>query len=52
MDFMFLMVLYMTPSLIAIFRRHKDIVSILMINILLGWTMIGWIIALIWSVKK
>lgn len=52
MDFVFLMVLYMVPSLVAIFRGHKDVVSILLINILLGWTMVGWLIAFIWSIKR
>lgn len=41
--------LYFTPSFIAHFRKHPNLVGIFVLNLLLGWTLIGWIIALIWS---
>lgn len=41
--------LYFAPFLIALLRRHRNTVSILLTNLLLGWTGIGWIVALIWS---
>jgi hypothetical protein len=28
------------------------VVSILLLNFFLGWTMIGWVVALVWSVKN
>ena len=42
--------LYFIPSAIAINRKsnHKD--SILLFNIWLGWTIIGWVAALYWSI--
>ena len=44
-------VMYFLPSLIALARSKRDIASIVLLNFFLGWTMIGWVIALIWAVK-
>lgn len=44
--------LYFIPAINAIGKKHKDWAAIFLLNALLGWTFIGWIIALIWSVKK
>lgn len=41
--------IYFMPSIIANNRRHKDRFAILLVNFLLGWTSIGWVIALVWS---
>ncbi len=41
---------YILPALIAAGRHHHNWVAILVLNILLGWTLLGWIIALVWSV--
>jgi hypothetical protein len=43
--------MYFLPSIIALARSKRDIASILLLNFFLGWTMIGWIVALIWAVK-
>lgn len=37
------------PSVIAFVRRHHNRYAILVLNILLGWTLIGWAVALVWS---
>ena len=42
--------LHFLPTLIAILRGHHNWFAIFLTNLLLGWTVIGWIIALIWSV--
>ena len=42
-------VIYLIPSWIAWSRRHRNQGAIGVLNILLGWTVIGWIGALIWS---
>jgi hypothetical protein len=44
--------LYFLPFLIASLRQHKNILAILLLNLALGWTFLGWIAALIWSVMK
>lgn len=38
--------LYMLPSIIAFRRHHHNRGSILMLNLFLGWTLLGWVIAL------
>ena len=40
---------YLLPTLIGFVRRHNSYIAIGILNLLLGWTIIGWIIALIWS---
>ena len=45
-----LLSLYFLPTLIASFSRHRDLASIFMLNLFLGWTFICWIVALVWSV--
>lgn len=41
--------LYLAPALVAGLRHHHNHNAILALNLLLGWTVIGWIIALIWA---
>ena len=38
--------LYWLPSIIACMRRHSDVVTIVAVNALLGWTFFGWLRAL------
>lgn len=45
-------VLYFLPAIIGFARSKRDAVSILVLNLLLGWTAIGWVIALIWALKQ
>ena len=40
---------YFLPSIIALLRGHLSGLAILLLNPFLGWTLIGWVIALIWS---
>ena len=42
--------IYFAPALIAGYRRHRNVTAIFLLNLLLGWTLLGWIIALIWAV--
>lgn len=44
-------VLYFLPSIVALARQKRDLVSILLLNFFLGWTAIGWVVALIRAVK-
>lgn len=43
---------YFLPSIIAIKREHKNEVAVMLINLVLGWTFIGWFGCLIWSVWR
>jgi hypothetical protein len=42
---------YLLPFSIALYRGHPAVVNIFLVNLLLGWTVIGWIVALVWSLK-
>lgn len=44
--------LYFLPSLIAFLRGYKNTLSIFLLNVFLGWTVLGWVSALVWSVLK
>lgn len=46
----FAALLYFMPTVIALARGHHNGFAIFLTNLLLGWTMVGWIVALIWSV--
>jgi hypothetical protein len=41
--------LYFLPTLIAGFRQHHNAAAIFALNLLLGWTFLGWVVALVWS---
>ncbi|SHG87904.1 superinfection immunity protein [Bradyrhizobium erythrophlei] len=41
--------LYFIPTSISLIRRHRQTLAIFMTNLLLGWTILGWIAALIWA---
>lgn len=43
---------YLLPSLIVQINKHKHTLAIQSINIFLGWTIVGWLIALAWAVNK
>lgn len=40
---------YFVPALVAYKRGHQNTMAITAVNILLGWTALGWIAALVWS---
>lgn len=41
--------LYFIPTIVAAIRGHQNRVSIMLLNLFLGWTGLGWLAALIWS---
>lgn len=49
--FGFCFVMYFLPSILALARSKRDLVGIVLLNFFLGWTMIGWVVALVWAVK-
>lgn len=40
---------YMIPAIEADARQRDDAFAITLVNVLLGWTVIGWIAALMWA---
>ena len=42
---------YLLPTIIASLRKHHQIASIAVVNLFLGWTLLGWVAALAWAVS-
>ena len=42
--------LYFLPAYLG--RKRSDFTAILVLNVLAGWTFIGWIIALVWALSS
>jgi ABC-type transport system involved in cytochrome c biogenesis permease component len=40
------------PTVIALFRKHQNVGAIAAVNLLLGWTALGWVVALVWSLTS
>ncbi|QHJ01708.1 superinfection immunity protein [Xylophilus rhododendri] len=47
-----LIALYLLPTYEAAKRRHPSLVPIALVDILLGWTVIGWVVAMVWAVRR
>ena len=43
----FLLAVYLLPTIIAIRRRHAKSAEIILLNITLGWTLLGWLFCLV-----
>lgn len=42
---------YLLPSIVAHSRQHPQARAIALVNVLLGWTFIGWAVAIVWAVS-
>lgn len=47
-----ILTLYMLPAGVALLLGHKDSLAIFTLNFFLGWTFVGWILSLVWALKK
>jgi len=45
----FFLVLYLIPFMVAVARNHDLPGGVLVVNLLLGWTVVGWLGALVWA---
>ena len=41
--------LYLLPSAVAIGRGHPNTGPIMIVDLFLGWTLIGWVVSLAWA---
>ena len=44
--------IYFIPVIIAYIRRHNNFVAICLLTIFTGWTFLGWLAALLWSLNS
>jgi len=44
-----IILVYLVPTIVAQRYQHPKQPAILMLNVALGWTIVGWVVALIWA---
>lgn len=53
MEHIFLIILllafYFLPAILAGVRSHHNTIAIALLTLFLGWTVIAWIVALVWA---
>lgn len=42
--------LYLIPGIVAFERGHPNTAAVMVLNIFLGWTLVGWVMSLVWAV--
>lgn len=45
------LLVYLVPSFIAYWRMPPNVYSVIVINVFLGWTLIGWVVALAMALR-
>jgi hypothetical protein len=48
----FITPVYLIPTFLAEMRRHRNYTAVMLLNVFGGWTVLGWIAALVWSVVE
>ena len=41
--------LYFLPTIVVFIRRKSNRLPVFLLNFFLGWTFVGWVIALVWA---
>lgn len=49
---LFAPLLYFYPMYEAYFHKQPNFYSIFALNLFLGWTLVGWVVALVWAIKS
>ena len=50
--FFLCLAVYFLPAVIAHARKRNDTARMLILNAVLGWTIMGWIVLLVWSLRR
>lgn len=50
--FLFFVYLYFLPTFKAIKKRRKDKFWVFLINLIIGWTILGWLGCLVWVAQN
>jgi hypothetical protein len=45
-------ILYLLPTIIAYLRKKSNLTIIFLVNFFLGWSLVGWIVSLIWALSS
>lgn len=49
--FLFVAILYLIPTIVVLSNGHPYATGVVLLNIFLGWTLVGWVAALVWAVS-
>ena len=41
--------LYFMPTIIAVRKKHASKIGLFFLNLFLGWTLLGWVVAFVWA---
>ena len=44
--------IYFFPTIVVLNRNHRSTGAIFVVNLFLGWTLLGWVAALAWSLTN
>ena len=44
--------LYLLPTVVAGMRGHNQFAAICAVNLLLGWSFLGWVVAMVWALTE
>lgn len=47
-----LVVFYFIPTFVALMSENRNLLPIFILNLFFGWTIIGWVGALIWATLR
>nr|WP_226832637.1 superinfection immunity protein [Acidithiobacillus sulfurivorans] len=47
----FALFIYFIPTIIAMRRKKSNLAAIMVLNIFLGWSLVGWVISLVWALS-
>ncbi len=43
------LILYFAPTIAAAYKKHEHTLWIFLLNLLFGWSVIGWLVSLLWA---
>lgn len=43
---------YFIPTIVAVCKKQPNKLGIFFVNLFFGWSLIGWVVALVWAVKN
>lgn len=47
-----LLAAYFIPTIVASAREHHNTTAIFWVNLLLGWSLAAWVVALVWAFSR
>jgi hypothetical protein len=50
--FLLVIAMYFIPTIVASYQKSPQFSSVFVVNFFLGWTIVGWVVALAWALKK